>query len=167
MILRTARRRLLAGAALAALGGCGFHLRRAPELRFATLQLTGFDRGSPLEAELRRQIDTSATTRVTTDAARAQVVLEALDDNRRRSVVASTAFGQVREIQLLTRLRFRLRTPSGRELIAPTEIELKRDMSYNETDALAKEQEEALLVRSMTSDIATQVLRRLAAVRDL
>ena len=40
-----------------------------------------------------------------------------------------------------------------------------RDVSYNETQALAKEAEEALLMRNMQSDMVQQLLRRLAAVR--
>jgi LPS-assembly lipoprotein len=40
-------------------------------------------------------------------------------------------------------------------------------MTYNERDALAKEQEEELLYRAMQSDIASQVLRRLAAIQTL
>jgi LPS-assembly lipoprotein len=147
--------------------GCGFELRRAPELRFATIAFTGFTARSPLAEELRRQLATSTTTRAVDAAAQAQVVLEALSDVREKSVVASTAAGQVREVQLRTRLQFRLRTPTGRELIAPAEIRLARDMSYNETAALAKEQEEALLFRAMDADIAQQVLRRLAAVQGL
>ncbi len=65
--------------------------------------------------------------------ARADVVLEALEDERQRVVVASTAGGQVRELQLRTRLVFRLSTPKGRSLIPPTELLLTRDMSYTET----------------------------------
>jgi len=42
---------------------------------------------------------------------------------------------------------------------------LARDMSYSEELALPKEQEEALLYRTMQSDIVSQVLRRLAAVQ--
>ena len=98
-------------------------------------------------------------------AAQAQVVFEALLDARERSVVGSTAAGQVRELQLRTRLQFRLRTPAGRELIPATELVLARDMNYSEELALAKEQEEALLFRTMQSDIVAQVMRRLAAVQ--
>ena len=152
---------LLAGAAVSA---CGFELRRAPELNFRTVQLIGFKPHSPLADELRQSLATSATTTVVESAAQAQVQLEALADARDKSVVASTATGQVREIQVRARLSFRLRTPAGKELIAPTEIALSRDMSYSETVALAKEQEEALLYRAMQSDIVAQVMRRLAAV---
>jgi LPS-assembly lipoprotein len=95
----------------------------------------------------------------------AQVVLEALSDARERSVVASTTAGQVREIQLRTRLQFRVRTGAGRELIPPTELLMSRDISYSESLALAKEQEEAQLYAAMQGDIVAQVMRRLAAVR--
>lgn len=158
------RRQALGLIGAAALAGCGFELRRAPELRFRTLALAGFGPKSPLAAELRTSIDASRTTEVVDAAPKAQVVLEALADAREKSVVASTAFGEVRELQLRSRFSFRLRTPQGRELIPATEILLTRDMSYRETAALAKEQEEAALYRSMQSDIVAQVLRRLASV---
>lgn len=158
---------LRAGAALAwaaTLAGCGFALRRPPELRFRTIRLTGFAPRSPLAEELRSRIDASSTTRVVESGGQAEVVLQALVDARERSVVSSTAAGQVRELQLVQRLIFSLRTPAGRELAAPTEIVLSRVMSYAESAALAKEQEEAQLFRAMQTDIAAQVLRRLAAL---
>lgn len=158
------RRSALAALGGIALAGCGFELRRAPELRFSSLALAGFKPKSTLADELRRQIGTSTTTVVVETPTQAQVVLEALTDAREKSVVASTAFGQVRELQLRSRFGFRLRTPQGRELIPATEILLSRDMSYSESAALAKEQEEEALYRSMQNDIAAQVLRRLASV---
>lgn len=158
------RRRLVLAAAAAALAGCGFELRRAPELRFRTIALSGFGARSPLAAELREQINASRTTLVVDSIAQAQVVLEAIADAREKSVVASTAAGQVREFQLRARLNFRVRTPGGRELVPATELLLSRDLSYSETVALAKEQEEAFLYRAMQSDIVAQVMRRLAAV---
>jgi LPS-assembly lipoprotein len=157
----------LATAPLCLLGACGFELRRAPELRFRTVQLVGFKARSPLAEALVSSINASQTTQVVESAAKAQVVLEALSDAREKSVVASTAAGQVRELQLRSVLNFRLRTAAGKELIAPTEISLKRDMSFVESAALAKEQEEALLYRAMQTDIVAQVMRRLAAVQSI
>lgn len=164
---RLRRRLLVAAASGTALAGCGFQLRRPPELRFRTIALTGFRAHSPLADELRMNLGASPTTVVVEVPSQAQVVLEALSDARERSVVAMTATGQVRELQIRTRLHFRLHTPAGKELIAPTELVLSRDISYSENLALAKEQEEALLYRTMQSDIVGQVLRRLAAVQSL
>ena len=161
------RRSALAFGMAAVLAGCGFELRRAPTLHFRMIALTGFKANSPLAEELRTTINASQTTLVVEAASQAQVVLDAVTDVRERSVVASTAAGQVRELQLRVRLQFRLRTSAGKELIPTTELLLSRDMSYSESIALAKEQEEALLFRTMQSDIVAQVMRRLAAVTAL
>lgn len=163
----TRRRALLAAASAAGLAACGFELRRAPALVFRTLQLKGFAERSPLADELRMQIDASQTTRVVGPDARPDVVLEKITDTREKSVVASTAAGQVREVQLRARFDFQLKTAAGKLLVPPREIMLARDMSYSETIALAKEQEEAALFRAMQSDIVSQVMRRLAAVTSL
>ena len=150
---------------MASVAGCGFELRRAPELRFRTIQLTGFKPRSPMLEELRMNINASTTTIVVEGLAQAQVVLEVLDDVREKVVVASGTVGQVTEFQLRGRFAFRLRSVSGRELIPRTEILLNRDMSYTESAALGKEQEENFLYRAMQTDIVSQVMRRLASVQ--
>lgn len=157
----------VASLAVVPLTGCGFQLRGAQELRFRTVQLTGFKPHSPLEKELRRAINASKTTLVVDSGGEAQAILEAVSDRRERNVVATSSAGQVRQISLRVRFTFKLRTPSDRELIGPTELLLGRDISYNESEALAKEQEEALLYREMQTDIVSQIMRRLAAVPPL
>ena len=164
MAILTSRRRLVL-AALLPLAGCGFELRRAPELKFHAIQLANFAPRSPLAAELRASIDSSKTTVVVTSPAQAQVVLEAIDDVRDKIVVASSAAGQVTEFQLRERFKFRVRSINGRELIPETEILQNRDLSYTESAALAKEQEENFLYRAMTTDIVSQVMRRLASIQ--
>lgn len=158
---------VLAGAAgLAAVlaAGCGFELRRPPELRFRTIRFTGFAPRSALAVELRRQIDASVATRVVEAAKDAEVTLRIDEDAREKSVVATTAAGQVREFELRYRLRFAVLSPLGRELLPPSEILLKRNLTYTETFALAKEEEEEFLFRAMRNDIVAQLLRRLASI---
>jgi LPS-assembly lipoprotein len=160
------RRRLLLGAAcFVPLSGCGFALKRAPELSFKTIQLAGFAARSPLVVELRAQLEASPTTRVVESPAEAQVVLQALSEAREKVVVAQTAANQIREFELRLRFKFRVRSALGKDLIEDSEIVQRRSLTYTETAALAKEQEEALLYRSMQSDIVSQVLRRLASIR--
>ncbi len=53
-----------------------------------------------------------------------------------------------------------MRDSKNLELLSPTQITLKRDISYNEQFVLAKESEEALLYRDMQSDLVQQILRR-------
>ncbi len=147
---------------LSQLSGCGFQLRQTPPMPFARIALSGFGARSPLEAELRTRLADAA--QVVDTPAQAEVVLHALSDRRERSVVASTGAGQVRELQLRLGFEFRLTTPGGRELIPPTDLLLSRDMSYRETAALGKAQEEGELYAAMQADIVQQVLTRLARV---
>jgi LPS-assembly lipoprotein len=157
------RTALTAAAGALLLAGCGFQLRGPPRLPFASIALTGFAPRSPLAEEFKRQLARQVS--VLDAPAKADVVLHAVDDVRERSVVASTAAAQVRELQLRLKFNFRAHTPVGRELIPRAELLLTRDLSYSETQALAKEHEEAELFREMQADVVAQVLRRLAAVK--
>ena len=176
MVARTSRstvsrRSLLASlgiTGLAALAGCGFKLRGVPEFAFRTLYIAA-PSGSSLARELRRTLQAAGgqLTLLTEPAQlpQAQAVLDLLQEQQERNVVGLTASGQVRELQLRLRIKFKLRTPAGDELIPETELLQQRDISYSETIALAKEAEEALLYRSMQTDLVQQLTRRLAAVQ--
>lgn len=160
---------LAAAAASMTLAACGFQLRQAPDFAFKTIYI-GAAPGSSLGNELRRTIASSDGVAVVGDppgAQAAQVVLDLLTDQREKVVVGLNASGQVREFQLRTRLRFKLRTREGKELIPETELLQQRDISFNESAVLAKESEENLLYREMQSDLVQQLLRRLAAVKSI
>jgi LPS-assembly lipoprotein len=162
------RRTFLPLVATSLLAACGFQLRQAPSFAFKTIYI-GAEPRSPLAIELKRSIGASGA--VTVAAAptpeQAQVVLDVLTEQREKSVVGLNASGQVREFQLRSRLKFRLRTPQGKELIPETEILQQRDISFTESAALAKEAEEQLLYRDMQTDIVQQLMRRLASVKSI
>ena len=160
-----------AGALALGLGGCGFRLRGALELPFASLR-SNLPQRSEIGRELRTQLQLNGVRLV--DPAPpdqpqrpADVEFTVLSEQRERAVVGVTATGLVRELQLRVRFKFRLRSGQGRDLIDDTELLQERDLSYDEALALGKEQEEALLYREMQSDIVRQLMRRLAAVKGL
>ncbi len=149
------------------LAGCGFKLRGSQNFAFTSIAI-GPNPGGGVVQELRRSFGGAVQVLgVDVPQTQAQVVLKVLGEQREKLVVGVNASGQVRELQLRLRVRFRLDTPQGRELIDDTEIVQQRDISYSETAALAKETEEALLFRDMQSDIAQQIQRRLAAVKQI
>lgn len=151
------------------LSACGFQLRQAPDFVFDSVYVAA-PASSQLGNELKRNLASNGALRVLaepTPPQQAQVVLDLLAEQREKVVVGLNATGQVREFQLRTRIRFRLRTPQGKELIPDTELLLQRDISFNESAVLAKESEENLLYRDMQTDIVQQLMRRLAAVKTL
>lgn len=162
------KRTLLTLAPAVLLTACGFRLRGVPEFSFDTLFISAAP-SSTLARELQRTLDGSGSKltvlRDPVDLPKAQVGLELLSEQRERVVVGQNASGQVRELQLRLRVKFRVRSSTGAELLPETELLQQRDISYNETIALAKEAEEALLYRNMQTDIVQQLLRRLAVVK--
>ena len=174
----------LATSAAVGLSGCGFELRRAPNLAFKSVQLSGFAANSPLAGELAKALEDAGVSVVESTAAAAaqqnvpaniaassprvlssHVVLEALSDSREQAVASITAFSQVRDLSLRTRFKFQLVRADGSQLLAPIELLLTNDLPYNEKDALAKIDESAAMHRAMQTDIVQQVMRRLAVVR--
>ena len=158
---------LLGVGAAAAFAGCGFELRKAPDFAFRSIAIPA---NTPMANELRRTISSAGDVQVTgrqLPIDQAQVVLDLVSELREKVVVGLNASGQVREFQLRSIVRFRLRTPQGRELIPETELAQQRDISFNESAVLAKEAEETLLYRDMQTDLVQQLMRRLAAVKTL
>jgi LPS-assembly lipoprotein len=150
------------------LAGCGFALRQPPQFAFKSLY-TGVSELSAFGIELRRNLAALGNVQLIIDPAQqknADVILDILQEQRIKTVVGLNTAGQVREFQLRIILRFRLRTQQGKELIAATEL-VQRDISFNEAAVLAKEAEEASLYRNMQTDLVQQIMRRLAAVKEL
>jgi LPS-assembly lipoprotein len=163
------RRALLLAVPALGLTACGFALRQAPNYPFTTIFVRVAE-ASALGNELKRNLAAGGKLEVVIDPKRldsVEVVLEIITDQREKSVASLTSAGQVREFQLRTRVKFRLRTPQGKEIITDTEILQQRDISYTETQALSKEAEEQLLYRNMQTDIVQQIMRRIAAVQAL
>ena len=174
------RRLVLTGAGAALLAGCGFQLRQAPQFAFSSM-LINAPASSPLAAELKRTLNAETPVEVvgpgalavpaagaaSAAAAPGRVIFDLLQEQREKVVVGLNASGQVREYQLRSRMRFRVRTPQGRELIPDTELTQQRDISFSESLVLAKEAEETLLYRDMQSDLVQQLMRRLASLKAL
>lgn len=160
--------------ALGGLAGCGFRLRGSGvTLTFQSIELRGSGSMAMMQqlqdhlrasgvAIVEPQPGMQGATPVVPD-----VILTLLQDQRERVVVGTAIAGQVRELQLRHTVRFHLRTPKGKELIEEATIQQVRELSYSETQALAKEAEEALLFDDMRSGVVRQIMTRLAAVRSL
>lgn len=147
------------------LSACGFQLRGASstQMPFKTIFL-GLPDNSALGSELKRYIRSGGSTTVVTDQKEAEAIMEVLGEVREKVILSLNSQGRVREYTLYYKFRFRVKDNKGQELMVPTDITLKRDISFNESAIMAKEQEEQQLYREMQSDLVQQILRRLAAL---
>ncbi len=149
--------------ALIALAGCGFRLRGTADVPFQTLYIPNALTGIALD--LKRNIEAGTDAKVVDNPKDAQAVLQFTQELRDREILSLTAAGRVREYRLRYRVGFRVHDGTGNEFVPQSNLALTREVSFNDSQVLAKESEEQLLFRDMQSDMVQQILRRLAAAR--
>ena len=152
---------LLLGIMSVLISACGFQLRGVAKLPFETMYVEASDT-SPIGNDLRRAL--KSNVRLTNSAAEAQAVVQLLGETREKIILSLSGGGRVREYQLRMRVTFRVYGPNNKELLVPTELVLLRDLSYDDTQILAKESEEALLFRDIQNDAVQQIMRRVSVV---
>lgn len=155
--------RTLTIAATLSLCACGFQLRGSTQnaLPFSAMYLSLPDTSS-LGNELKRNIRANGTTLIVDEPKTAQAILDILSESKEKIILSLNSQGRVREYALYYRLTFRVKNNQDKELLPATEIVLKRSISFNESQVIAKEKEEDLLYRDMQTDLIQQIVRRLA-----
>ena len=155
---------LLALPLAAAIAGCGFHLRGDVHYAFSTLYVNA-PPASPIAVELKRVLEGGGTTLVDTAAA-AQATLELSGIADDKQVLSLSGGGRVREYQLIKRVTFAVHDTSGRDWLPAAEIVIRRSYSFNESEVLAREAQEARLLREMQMDAVQQIVRRLQSAKN-
>ena len=149
----------------AVIAGCGFQLRGSnSNLPYKTLYIA-LPETADVRIWLQRYIGATGQTKIVDNAKDAEAVFQQLQDGRIKTILSVNAQGRVTEYRLQLNYRFRLVDAKGRELVAPNEINLSRDISYSDSNVLAKDLEEGLLWRDMNNDLVNQIVRRLSLIK--
>jgi LPS-assembly lipoprotein len=143
---------------------CGFQLRGPAVIPFNTIRVEA-EGHSEIGQELERAIRASKKTEIVVPPKVAEAVLKIIGEGQEKYILALSSGGRVREFELRYRVFYRLTNADGADLTPAGEILLRRDMSFDDTQVLAKEAEEALLFRDMKSDAVRQIMRRLSAIK--
>ena len=143
---------------------CGFGLRGQAALPFKTLfiETTGY---SLFANNLERAIQAGSETKVVQNRDEAEAILKILGEVQEKRILSLSSGGKVREFELRYKVAYRLTDRAGRDLAQPGQIELRRDLTYDDTQVLSKELEEQLLYRDMKTDAVQQMLRRLSVAK--
>jgi LPS-assembly lipoprotein len=154
---------LAAIACASLLAACGFQLRGDVVIPFRDLYITA-PANSPIAADLTRKLQ-ATNTKLAASAAVADGRLAIVDEFRDKIILSLSAAGRVIEYQFKLRVAYQLTDSKGAVLIERSEVNLLRNMSYDDAFVLAKQQEEALLFKDMQNDVVQQILRRLSQVK--
>jgi LPS-assembly lipoprotein len=150
-------------AIISLLTGCGFHLRGEYNVPFASVYLSTTGT-SQVAVKLRRELANSPT-RLMPSASGAEAQLNISEEKRERLILSLSGAGRVREYQLKLHVRYQLLDNKGGVPIPTSEIQLQRILTYDDSQVIAKQQEEAMLYKDMEEDAASQILRRMTAIK--
>ena len=143
---------------------CGFQLRGQAAIPFQTVHIEapGF---SAFVNDLERAIRSGSKTRIVASRDQAEAVVQIVGESQEKLILSLSSSGKVSEFDLRYRVAYRLTDRAGTDLASPGEIILRRIMTYDDTEVLAKEWEERLLFRDMKKDAVGQMLRRLSVAK--
>ena len=157
---------LLAAVFAAVLTGCGFQLRGtlSGNLPYKTMMIALPDT-SEVRVWLERYINAAGTTEIIDDPKLADATFQQLSDSRIKTILSVNAQGRVREYRLQLNYRFRVVNAKGQILVPPNDVSLSRDITFDDSNVLAKDLEEGLLWRDMNNDLVNQIMRRLSIIK--
>jgi LPS-assembly lipoprotein len=159
--------RLLLLAATLSLAACGFHLRgsQLKEVTFAFKSLyLKAPAETPFVADLRQALIANNIT-LTKSPEDADLVLEVVSEQTTKQILSLSGAGRVQEYQLIYRVSLRAYDNKQTDWLPPEEILLTRILNWDESQILAKQQEEATLYKDMRSDAVGQAMRRLSRAK--
>ncbi|HEX4985872.1 MAG TPA: LPS assembly lipoprotein LptE [Burkholderiales bacterium] len=147
-----------------AMASCGFHLRGQAAIPYKSIfiETTSY---SLFANDLERAIRAGSETKVVHKRDDAEAILRIIAEVQDRRILSLSSGGRVREFDLRYVVTYRLLDRQNQDLAKPGTIELHRNMTYDDTEVLAKESEVVLLFKDMKSDAVQQMLRRLVVAR--
>jgi LPS-assembly lipoprotein len=149
----------------AIIAGCGFKLRgSSANLPYKSMYIA-LPETADVRIWLQRYIRSSGATEIVDNAKDAEAVFQQLQDSRVKTILTVNSQGRVTEYRLQLNYSFRVVDAKGRELVGANDIGLSRDITYSDSNVLAKDLEEGLLWRDMNNDLVNQIMRRLSIIK--
>lgn len=155
---------LVALAAAAVIGGCGFHLRSAPTVppQMARTYIDTDDRYSLFYRRIRNGLE-QAGAEIVESPLDATAELSILADDTGQRVLSVSARNVPTEYEVYYTIHYSV--TNGEEiLLEPQAQTLTRDYTYDETRVLGKAKEEDLMREAIVDDLVHLVLIQLSAI---
>jgi len=146
------------------LAGCGFHLQGSQPLpkSFEFTYIDAKDEQTDFVQDLRKALILSNVNVIRTRGSSGATITVHSDELAER-ILSVAARNIPTEYELTYKVEFSV-TSAGKTLIDHEEISATRDISFDETQLLAKEREQEILREALARDLVALVMRRLAAL---
>ncbi|MBI1175150.1 MAG: hypothetical protein GC139_07785 [Sideroxydans sp.] len=149
------------------LSACGFHLRghNLKEAAFAFHSIyVRAPADTPFVSALKSRLELYKL-QLAPSADKADLTLQIVSESADKQILALSGGGHVREYQLHYRVSFRAYDQQQQDWLPAGEIDLQRDFNYDDSQILAKAQEEGMIYQDMRSDAVQQIIFRLSLAK--
>ena len=140
------------------LTACGYQLRGVADLSFHDIYIQGAT--LTISKDLKKRLAVNDIN-IVSSPEKAELMLELISESSEKRILSLSGKGVVSEYQLFYRVLFRLRDRSSETWESVQTIVEERDYSFDNSQVLAKESEEARLNNDMHEDAVREILRRL------
>ena len=148
------------------LTACGWRVRGKVDLPYKKILLSG-----SVTPELKLLIETNLNindVQVVASAKEADLVLEIMSEQNAKQVLSYNVAGQITAYRIISRIVFRTFDPqTGVESMPEADIYLTRDIDFNQGNIQSFDQMVNDYVAVMRTDIVSQLMRRLSAIKKL
>ena len=144
--------------------GCGFRLQGASVLPegLDRVHVVTRDELSAFSIELFRSLERAGAQRAASPG-EADAVVRITADKTGRRVLSVSARNTPQEFEIFYLVEYSI-DAGGQQVVAPQRLELTRNISFDESQLLAKDREQEILRDAMARDLAGLVLRRLESL---
>jgi len=158
------RQTLLTLLATLFLTSCGFHLqgRQPMPEAFTYTFIDTKDEQTDFVQDLRKALIASGSKVIRTQGSSGATV-SVHEDELTERILSVSARNIPTEYELTYRVKFSV-TAGGKTLIDSEEISATRDLSFEESQLLAKEREQEILREALARDLVALVMRRMASL---
>lgn len=140
---------------------CGFQLRGDNAFDYQTLYISG---QTQINKMLKKRL-ISNNVSIVDSADQAEMQLELINENYEKRILSLSGTGRVNEYELYYRLRYRTKSSQQALWQQPLIMEVRRDFSYSDVNALSKESEEKALIEDMHKQVVNNLIRRLSVLK--
>jgi LPS-assembly lipoprotein len=146
------------------LAGCGFHLQGSQPLpkSFEFTYIDAKDEQTDFVQDLRKALIAAGSKVIRTQGS-SGMTISVHDDQLSERVLSVSARNIPTEYELTYNVKFSVAS-GGKTLIDNETVSATRDVSFDETQMLAKEREQEILREALARDLVALVMRRLAAL---
>lgn len=138
---------------------CGYHLRGAYQIpnELKNVYLQG--ESSELHNNFSKSLQ-SSSGQLLTSSEKAGIIIRIFDEKMQRRVLSLSARGRANEFELDYRLEYELANPKNAVLLPRQPIEIRREYFNDQSDIIAKENEERVIRNEMYQQVVRTIINR-------